>query len=93
MADKIEKHAERWNWIPSRRGLRYMVVDKETGEIVNDCNGYGFKTQDKCVAWIRFMQQQVGIDVDKEFIKPAADIETCIRVLESKGYKIIPPKH
>ena len=89
---KIERHAERWNWIPARRGTRWVVVDKETGEIVSDCNGYGFKTQDKCVSWIKYMQQQVGIDIDKKHIQPEPDVETCIRVLQAKGYKVTPPQ-
>lgn len=27
-----------------RYGTRYMVVDTETGEIIDDAHGYGFKT-------------------------------------------------
>lgn len=60
---KIEKKAERWNWVPTLQKNRYVVVNKDTGEIVNDANGYGYKNEEKCWSWIRMMQRQVGIDI------------------------------
>ena len=89
--DKIDKKSERINWVSSKSGLRWVAVDKETGEIVNDCNGYGFRTREKCMNWIRYMQKQVSIGPDKKYIISDPDVATCIRVLKAKGYQIIPP--
>jgi hypothetical protein len=63
----IEKKAERWNWTPAKRKDRYVVVNRDTGEIVNDANGYGFKNEEKCWSWIKMMQRQVGIDTTTAF--------------------------
>ena len=66
--EKLESHMERMDWVPQRQGLRYVVVNRETGEVVNDANGYGYKTEEKCWSFIRMMQKQVGIDVDQEMV-------------------------
>ena len=51
----------RKNWIAELNNGRYIVVDKTTGTIVNDAQGYGFKNESKCWNWIRNQQRQVGI--------------------------------
>ena len=51
----------RKNWIAELNNGRYIVVDKTTGTIVNDAQGYGFKNESKCRNWIRNQQRQVGI--------------------------------
>lgn len=91
----IDKHDDRWDWVPQRQGLRFVVVNEQTGEIVNDANGYGYKTEQKCRAWIRMMQLQVGIDTSLMPQRPTRDqqaIDDAIRLLKSKGYTITPPK-
>ena len=55
-----EKH-NRKNWIAVQNDGRYIVVDKTTGTIINDAQGYGFKNKSKCWNWIRNQQRQVGI--------------------------------
>ena len=54
----------RKNWIAELNNGRYIVVDKTTGTIVNDAQGYGFKNESKCWNWIRNQQRQVGIIID-----------------------------
>ena len=51
----------RENWTAVRNNGRYIVIDKITNEIINTCQGYGFKTEATCKNWIRNMQRQVGI--------------------------------
>ena len=51
----------RKNWIAELNNGRYIVVDKTTGIIINDAQGYGFKNESKCWNWIRNQQRQVGI--------------------------------
>jgi len=62
--EKLESQMERLYWEPRRRGMRYVVVNSETGDVVNDAGGYGYKTEAKCWSFIRMMQKQVGIEVD-----------------------------
>ena len=52
---------KRENWIAVQNDGRYIVVDKTTGTIINDAQGYGFKNESKCWNWIRNQQRQVGI--------------------------------
>ncbi len=87
--DKLERQMERFDWVPQQRGLRFIVVNKETGEVVNDCNGYGFKSSEAADKWIEYMQQQVGIIKDQ---RHDPNIKTYIRILRSLGYTVIPPK-
>ena len=87
--DKLERQMERFDWVPQQRGLRFIVVNKETGEVVNDCNGYGFKSSAAADKWIEYMQQQVGIIKDQ---RQDPNIKTYIRILRSLGYTVIPPK-
>ena len=87
--DKLERQMERFDWIPQQRGLRFIVVNKENGEVVNDCNGYGFKSSAAADKWIEYMQQQVGIIKDQ---RQDPNIKTYIRILRSLGYTVIPPK-
>ena len=54
----------RKNWIAELNNGRYIVVDKTTGTIINDAQGYGFKNESKCWNWIRNQQRQVGINID-----------------------------
>lgn len=58
----------RKNWIAELNNGRYIVVDKTTGTIINDAQGYGFKNETKCWNWISSQQQQIGINVDKPVI-------------------------
>ena len=55
----------RKNWIAELNNGRYIVVDKTTGIIINDAQGYGFKNESKCWNWIRNMQRQVGIELNE----------------------------
>ena len=87
--DKLERQMERFDWVPQQRGLRFIVINKETGEVVNDCNGYGFKSCAAADKWIGYMQQQVGIIKDQ---RHDSNIKTYIRILRSLGYTVIPPK-
>ena len=66
--EKLESQMERMDWVPQRHGLRFVVVNRETGEVVNDANGYGYKTEAKCWSFIRMMQKQVGIEADQEMV-------------------------
>lgn len=54
----------RKKWIAELNNGRYIVVDKATGTIINDAQGYGFKNESKCWNWIRNQQRQVGINID-----------------------------
>ena len=56
----------RKNWIAELNNGRYIVVDKTTGIIINDAQGYGFKNGSKCLNWIRNQQRQVGINIDMQ---------------------------
>ena len=67
--EKLESQMERMDWVPQRQGTRFVVVNRETGDVVNDANGYGYKTEEKCRSFIRMMQKQVGIEVDKEMVE------------------------
>lgn len=51
----------RENWIAIQHIGRYIVIDKTTGTIIHDAQGYGFKNESKCWNWIRNQQRQVGI--------------------------------
>ena len=33
--------------LSTQKDPRYVLIDKDTGEIVDDCQGYGFKTEKK----------------------------------------------
>ena len=57
----MEEKDSRKNWIAVQNNGRYIVVDKTTGTIINDAQGYGFKNESKCWNWIRNQQRQVGI--------------------------------
>ena len=57
----MEEKKNRKNWIAVQNNGRYIVVDKTTGTIINDAQGYGFKKESKCWNWIRNQQRQVGI--------------------------------
>ena len=57
----MEEKQNRKNWIAVQNDGRYIVVDKTTGTIINDAQGYGFKNESKCWNWIRNQQRQVGI--------------------------------
>lgn len=58
----------RENWTAVRNNGRYIVIDKITNEIINTCQGYGFKTEATCWNWIRNMQRQVGIVTHEQSI-------------------------
>ena len=36
--------------LSTKKDSRYVLIDKDTGEIVDDCQGYGFKTEKKAYA-------------------------------------------
>ena len=57
----MEEKQNRKNWIAVQNDGRYIVVDKTTGTIINDAQGYGFKNESICWNWIRNQQRQVGI--------------------------------
>lgn len=57
MQDKLNRE----NWIAIQHKGRYIVIDKTTGTIIHDAQGYGFRNESKCWNWIRNQQRQVGI--------------------------------
>ena len=59
----MEEKKNRKNWIAVQNNGRYIVVDKMTGAIVYNAQGYGFRNESKCWNWIRNMQRQVGIEL------------------------------
>lgn len=61
----MEEKKNRKNWIAVQNNGRYIVVDKMTGTIVYDAQGYGFRNESKCWNWIRNMQRQVGIELNE----------------------------
>ena len=79
MASNYKLYEERAYWIPKRCGLRFVVVNQK-GEVVNDANGYGYKTEAKCLAWIKMMQEQVGIDTTQG-ISPSQGTQPDIRFI------------
>jgi hypothetical protein len=60
----MEENKNRKNWIAVQKNGRYIVVDKTTGSIINDAQGWGFSSESKCWNWIRNMQRQVGIEIE-----------------------------
>ena len=61
----MEEKLNRKNWIAVQNNGRYIVVDKITGTIIYDAQGYGFMNESKCWNWIRSMQRQVGIELNE----------------------------
>ena len=61
----MEEKLNRKNWIAVLNNGRYIIVDKMTGTIVYDAQGYGFRNESKCRIWIRNMQRQVGIELNE----------------------------
>ena len=61
----MEEKKNRKNWIAVMNNGRYFVVDKTTGTIIKDVQGYGFMNESKCWNWIRNMQRQVGIELNE----------------------------
>ena len=55
---------KRENWVPQLINGKYVIIDKETKEVINDFQGYGSKSEQKCWNWIHNQQQQVGIYVE-----------------------------
>ncbi len=48
----------RSNWIPYQRNDgKFIVLDKVTNEHINDAQGYGYKSEEKCWNWIRNQQR------------------------------------
>ncbi len=43
----IEKN-NRQNWVPLFTKDRYIVIDKTTNIIINDAQGHGYKSKEKC---------------------------------------------
>ncbi|EMF0203506.1 hypothetical protein NXK88_002789 [Enterococcus hirae] len=39
-----------------RKGERYVIVDTQTGEIVDDCQGYGYRTPRRAYACFGYKQ-------------------------------------
>ena len=60
----MQEKLNRENWIPQFINGKHIVVDKTTGTIINDAQGYGFKNESRCWNWIRNQQRQVGINID-----------------------------
>lgn len=60
----MQEKLNRENWIPQSINGKHIVVDKTTGTIINDAQGYGFNNESKCWNWIRNQQRQVGINID-----------------------------
>ena len=44
----MEEKLNRKNWIAVQNNGRYIVVDKMTGTIIYDAQGYGFMNESKC---------------------------------------------
>ena len=57
----MEEKQNRENFIAVMNNGMYIVVDKTTGTIINDVQGYGFKNESICWNWIH-NQQQGGIE-------------------------------
>ena len=53
---------DRLDWKPKKFGARWIVVDAE-GRTVCDAQGYGFKNEARCLAWIKNQQRQAGLEV------------------------------
>ena len=61
----MNENRENWTAILNSNG-RYIVIDKTTGSIINDAQGFGFTSESKCWNWIRNMQRQVGIEIEHQ---------------------------
>ncbi len=47
--------------MPSRRSDgRYIVIDSETLAVIDNAQGYGYKTEAKCWNWIRNQQKNAS---------------------------------
>ena len=48
---------------------RYIIIDKDTGEIIDDAQGYGYKTKRKAYACYGFKNRDKSKDAEKEYKK------------------------
>jgi len=50
---------------------RYIVVDKETGEVLDDAQGYGYKSQQNAYRAYAYKTRDKSKDAEKEQTKKA----------------------
>ena len=48
---------------------RYIIIDKETGEVLDDAQGYGYKTKWNAYACFGYKNRDKSKDVEKEYKK------------------------
>ncbi len=64
------------NWMPCRRSDgRYIVTDSDTQAIIDNAQGYGFKTEAKCWNWIRNQQNKASSIIKEDNTCDNADTE------------------
>lgn len=50
----------------SKKETRYYVIDKETGEMIDDAQGWGYKSKEKAYKCIAYKLNKKKIDSDKQ---------------------------
>ena len=48
---------------------RYIIIDKETGEVLDDAQGYGYKTKRNAYACFGYKNRDKSKDAEKEYKK------------------------
>ncbi len=68
--------SNRNNWMPYRRSDgRYIVFDSETLAVIDNAQGYGYKTEAKCWNWIRNQQNKANCIIKEDCTCDSAKTE------------------
>ncbi len=81
-----------------KTGIRYAVIDMESGEIVDDAQGYGYKSAQKAYAGWAYKHRDKSRDTEKaakEVIisKWIKENRTFVRLLDTLAFEIIKGSH
>ena len=79
-------------------GIRYAIKDMESGEIVDDAQGYGYKSAQKAYAGWAYKNRDKSRDTEraeKEIIisKWVKENRTFIRLLDTLAFEIVKGSH
>ena len=73
--------------LSTKKSPRYVLVSVETGEIVDDCQGYGFKTEKK--AYACWAYQNRDKELEKKIKKWIKSNKTIMRKIDHLAYDIV----
>lgn len=73
--------------LSTKKDPRYVLIDKDTGEIVDDCQGYGFKTEKKAYACWAYQNRDKKLERKiKRWLKSHKDF---VRKLDYLAFDIV----